>query len=125
MIPSLVASEVSQTLSDFVKTQFQPSNPRMAAVVTNFLDEPGSLLKGPYLSLSLPFQAASEGGSRFRTSPSASRRTATSVRPSTGSKRAAPLSSALEPAPARPSASCSRSSTTAGGAPTSAESRPS
>ena len=65
MIPSLVASEVSATLRDFVKTQFQPSNPRMAAVVTNFLNEPGSLLKGPYLSLSLPFQAAPEGGEPF------------------------------------------------------------
>ena len=56
MIPSLVASEVEQALRDFLTTQFQPSNPELSGIIDNFLSDRSNLLKGPYLSIALPFQ---------------------------------------------------------------------
>ena len=65
MLPSLVSTEVASALSEFVRTRFLPSNPRMTRVIEDFLRTPESLLKGPYLSLALPFQTAAEGGEAF------------------------------------------------------------
>ena len=65
MIPSVVASEVTGALRDFLATGFGPSNPALANVVDDFLAEPGNLAKGPYLSIALPFQPAPEGGEPF------------------------------------------------------------
>ena len=65
MIPSVVASEVTGALRDFLATGFGPSNPALAGVVDDFLAEPGNLAKGPYLSIALPFQPAPEGGEPF------------------------------------------------------------
>lgn len=65
MLPSLVATEVASALAEFVRTRFLPSNPRMTRVIEDFLRTPENLLKGPYLSLALPFQTAPEGGEAF------------------------------------------------------------
>ncbi len=65
MLPSVVASEVATALSEFVRTQFLPSNPRMTKVVEDFLRTPENLLKGPYMSVALPFQTAPDGGEAF------------------------------------------------------------
>ena len=65
MIPSVVASEVTGALRDFLATGFGPSNTALANVVDDFLAEPGNLAKGPYLSIALPFQPAPEGGEPF------------------------------------------------------------
>ncbi len=65
MIPSVVASEVTGALRDFLSTGFGPSNPALASVMDDFLAVPENLVKGPYLSVALPFQAAPEGGEPF------------------------------------------------------------
>ncbi len=65
MIPSIVASEVLVALRDFLKTGYGPSTPELAGVVDDFLADPDNLAKGPYLSLSLPFERAPEGGEPF------------------------------------------------------------
>ena len=65
MIPSIVASEVLVALRDFLKTGYGPSTPKLAGVVDDFLADPDNLAKGPYLSLSLPFERAPEGGEPF------------------------------------------------------------
>ena len=65
MIPSVVAAEVSGALGDFLATGFGPSNPALAHVVDDFLAQPENLAKGPYLSIALPFQPATEGGEPF------------------------------------------------------------
>ena len=65
MIPSLVASEVTDALRDFLATGFGPSNPAMAGVMADFLAQPENLAKGPYLSVALPYQRAPEGGEPF------------------------------------------------------------
>ena len=65
MIPSVVASEVTRALSDFLATGFGPSNPALASVVDDFLDAPENPVKGPYLSVALPLQRSPEGGEPF------------------------------------------------------------
>ena len=66
MIPSVVASEVTDALRDFLTTAFEPSTPALAGVLKDdFLADSTNLVKGPYLSLSLPFRRAPEGGEPF------------------------------------------------------------
>ena len=65
MIPSLVASEVEGALRDFLSTQFRPSNPELSDIIENFLADRNNLLKGPYLSIELPFQRAPGEGEPF------------------------------------------------------------
>ena len=55
------AAEVSGVLRDFLSTGFGPSNPALSDVVKDFLDDSDNLLKGPYLSVDLPFQRAPGG----------------------------------------------------------------
>ena len=69
MIPSTLAAEVSGALRDFLSTGFGPSNPALSDVVKDFLDDPDNLLKGPYLSVDLPFQRAPEGDEPFPETP--------------------------------------------------------
>ncbi len=70
MIPTILAAEVTEALRDFLITGFEPSNPVLAPVIRDFLDEPDNLdepdklAKGPYLSLGLPFEKA-PGGEPF------------------------------------------------------------
>ena len=65
MLPSIVASEVAAALSDFLLSQFTPSNPQLEGVMRDFLNDRENLLKGPYLALDLPPQHAPEGGEPF------------------------------------------------------------
>ncbi len=65
MIPSAVASEVADALRSFLSTGFGPSNPELTSVVDDFLAEPENLVKGPYLSIALPYRHAPEGGEPF------------------------------------------------------------
>ena len=69
MIPSVVASEVTGALRDFLATGFGPSSPALAGVVDDFLADPENLVKGPYLSVALPFRRAPEGGESFPKAP--------------------------------------------------------
>ena len=65
MIPSTLNAEVADALADFLATGFGPSNRALADVMDDFLAEGDNLVKGPYLSLELPFQSAPEGGEPF------------------------------------------------------------
>ena len=69
MVPSTLAAEVTDALKDFLSTGFGPSNPALATVMDNFLDRRDNLIKGPYLSVALPFQRAPEGGEPFPEMP--------------------------------------------------------
>ncbi|MCY4014381.1 MAG: DEAD/DEAH box helicase [Gammaproteobacteria bacterium] len=69
MIPSTVATDVSDALADFLATAFGPSNDRLGAVMDDFLNVEGNLTRGPHLSVDLPFQPAPEGGEPFPASP--------------------------------------------------------
>jgi len=65
MIPSLVAQDIIEGLSQYLITGFEPSNPTFRGIVRTFLDQPGSLHKGPYLSLGLPFRPGAGDRNRF------------------------------------------------------------
>ncbi len=55
MIPSALARQLEQGLADFLRFSFWSSTPGMKHVVDDLLAEPGALVKGPYVSLKLPF----------------------------------------------------------------------
>ena len=55
MIPSALSGQLQQGLADFLRFSFWSSTPGMEHVVNDLLAEPGGLLKGPYVSLKLPF----------------------------------------------------------------------
>jgi hypothetical protein len=54
MIPSALSGQLQQGLADFLRFSFWSSTPGMEHVIDDLLDEPGGLLKGPYVSLKLP-----------------------------------------------------------------------
>ena len=65
MIPSVVASEIRSSVEDFLKTEFRPTTPTMEHLLNRFLENPEAVFKGPYLSLSLPFQKGHFGTDYF------------------------------------------------------------
>lgn len=64
MLPSVVAHELQLSLHDYLRAAFPMSSPVFrgkgsrgeTALIDRFLDEPHKLIKGPYLSLGLPFR---------------------------------------------------------------------
>ena len=65
MLPSLVAQEIREGLRQYLVTGFEPSNDGFRGIVQAFVDTPGNLDKGPYLSLGLPFRAGTSGKDFF------------------------------------------------------------
>ena len=59
MLPSVVASELEQVAADAISTAFHPTTPGFAGLIDRFLADRERLLKGPYVSVSLPFQQGS------------------------------------------------------------------
>ena len=55
MIPAALAGQLQRGLADFLRFSFWSSTPGMEHVIEDLLAEPGGLLKGPYVSLKLPF----------------------------------------------------------------------
>lgn len=65
MLPSLIAQEIQEGLRQFLVTGFEPSNVGFQSLVARFLEQPGSLDKGPCLSVGLPFRPGSGGNDFF------------------------------------------------------------
>ena len=59
MIPAALAGQLERGLADFLRFSFWSSTPGMERVVDDLLAEPGALLKGPYVSLKLPYRRGS------------------------------------------------------------------
>jgi DEAD/DEAH box helicase domain-containing protein len=55
LLPSVVASELEQVAADAIRTAFHPTTPGFAGLIDRFLAEREQLLKGPYVSVALPF----------------------------------------------------------------------
>jgi DEAD/DEAH box helicase domain-containing protein len=55
LLPSVVASELEQVASDAIRTAFHPTTPGFAGLIDRFLAEREQLLKGPFVSVALPF----------------------------------------------------------------------
>jgi len=60
MIPSALAAQLQQGIADYLRYAFWSSTPGMEHVIEDLLDEPGGLIKGPYVSLKLPFVAGKD-----------------------------------------------------------------
>jgi len=65
MLPSLLAREVVHGLASFIITGFETPTPFFEGVFTRFVETPGNLYKGPYLSISLPFRTGTTGRDFF------------------------------------------------------------
>lgn len=55
MIPSVLSSTLQKGMGDFLKTTFPISTKIFSPVVSDLINKPDSIFKGPYLTLSLPF----------------------------------------------------------------------
>ncbi|MBW4532661.1 MAG: DEAD/DEAH box helicase [Pleurocapsa minor HA4230-MV1] len=71
MIPSVLASEIQASITDFLKTEFRSSSPGFEDLIDRFLAEPEAIFKGPYLSTSLPFRSGTAGANYFPDVPMA------------------------------------------------------
>lgn len=71
MIPSVLASEIQASITDFLKTEFRSSSPGFEDLIDRFLAEPEAIFKGPYLSASLPFRSGTSGADYFLDVPMA------------------------------------------------------
>jgi len=63
MIPSVLALQLKHGVQDFLRTTFPMSTPLLHGMLESFLETPGSVFKGPYLSIQLPFRQGN--GDRF------------------------------------------------------------
>ncbi len=59
LLPSVVASELEQVAKDAIRTAFHPTTPGFAGLIDRFLAEREQLLKGPFVSVALPFHQGS------------------------------------------------------------------
>ena len=59
MLPSVVASELEQVACDAIRTAFHPTTPGFSGLIDRFLADRDQLLKGPFVSVSLPFREGS------------------------------------------------------------------
>ncbi|MCP9820013.1 DEAD/DEAH box helicase [Synechococcus sp. Cruz-9H2] len=59
MLPSVVASELEQVAKDAIRTAFHPTTPGFAGLIDRFLADRERILKGPYVSVALPFHQGS------------------------------------------------------------------
>ncbi|WP_457577745.1 helicase with metal-binding cysteine cluster [Desulfomarina sp.] len=71
MIPSVLAHHVEQGIKDFLRTTFPVTTPFFSTILERLLNEPGSVFKGPYLDIRLPFQEGSCGTDCFSDFPMA------------------------------------------------------
>jgi len=59
LLPSVVASELEQVAADAIRTAFHPTTAGFAGLIDRFLADREQLLKGPYVSVALPFREGS------------------------------------------------------------------
>jgi len=65
VLPSLLAREITDGLKGFVVTGFESSTPYFSELFSRFVEQPGNLYKGPYLSIALPFRTGRQGVAYF------------------------------------------------------------
>lgn len=68
MLPSVVATQVRNCVSDYLHTTFHPTTPGFDGLIDRFLAEPDQVCRGPYVSIGLPFRPGT-GSAPFREIP--------------------------------------------------------
>lgn len=61
MIPSVISTQVRKGIEDFLRTTYPPAEPFFADVLENLFAEQETVLKGPYVTLKLPFRPGLKG----------------------------------------------------------------
>lgn len=56
MLPSILARQVRAGVEDQLRASFSPSTKAFENIIEGFLNEPEALIKGPWLSLDMPFR---------------------------------------------------------------------
>lgn len=69
MIPSVVASELRNCISDYLRTTFRPTTPGFDSLMERFIEVPENVGRGPYVSLGLPFRSGTTDNGYFRHIP--------------------------------------------------------
>jgi DEAD/DEAH box helicase domain-containing protein len=59
--PSALSSQLTLGLHDFLRVSFSSTTPGMDGVIERLIAEPGAILKGPYVSVNLPFEQGTTG----------------------------------------------------------------
>lgn len=59
MNPILLGKQVEEGLRDLIRSSFETTSPAFEGMIEAFLDTPGNFLKGPWLSVDLPFRSSS------------------------------------------------------------------
>lgn len=67
MQPTLLSQEISNGLKSFITTGFETDTPWFKGIFSRFVEGQGNLLKGPWISMGLPFQVGKQGRSFFST----------------------------------------------------------
>ena len=56
MLPSILAREVRTALRDQLRASFAPTTKSFDRLIEDFVEAPDTLIKGPWLTLELPFR---------------------------------------------------------------------
>jgi DEAD/DEAH box helicase domain-containing protein len=65
MLPSILTRQVRTGLEDQLRASFAPSSKSFDRLVEDFIDAPGALAKGPWITLELPFRRTENEGEFF------------------------------------------------------------
>lgn len=65
MLPSVLAAQLQRGVEDFLRTTFPSSTPHFHGMLDRFFARDGSVFKGPYVSVQLPFLHGEHGADYF------------------------------------------------------------
>lgn len=65
MLPSILAKQLQQGLSDYIETTFPMTNPAFQGSLKGMLETPNAVFREPYVAVRLPFRAAEGEGEFF------------------------------------------------------------
>lgn len=59
MLPSALARQLRHGLAEFLRASFRTATPELSPLVSNLIDTPGGVTKGPFVEVKLPFAKGS------------------------------------------------------------------
>jgi DEAD/DEAH box helicase domain-containing protein len=65
MLPSVLTSQLQTGVEDFLRTTFPTTTPHFHGMLDRFFDRDGSVFKGPYVNVDLPFRHSGHGPDYF------------------------------------------------------------
>lgn len=65
MLPSILAKQLQQGLSDYIETTFPMTNPSFKGSLNRMLNTKDAIFHEPYIAVRLPFRIAEDEGERF------------------------------------------------------------